>query len=253
MCRPAPRDTWHGAGGELRAGRRDRRRLTGPRHGRAAGQRRSGLPAPPGHRRRSPQGLRGAVPVSGFCRRRKEGCREGAAPGSPRLGAAGVNAPGRTGPGQREGEERPPAGTAAPPPHSALLSGKGGALAPAALGEGRPAQGSLPAPAPRRGSSLRGRVRSPPGPRVPLACGESARSTRVFNAFSATSRLSGSGGWRPRPARGARGAGGSPGPLRAWPGPLPTAQPEPGFQAVFPRVLRLPWCLNSALPRWGYF
>lgn len=87
-CGPAPRDTWHGAGGQLRAGR-----LSGPRHARAA----AGAPdtAP------LAQGLRGAEPVSGFCRRRKEGCGEGAVPA--RLGAAGVNAAGRTGPGRRGG------------------------------------------------------------------------------------------------------------------------------------------------------
>lgn len=54
-----------------------------------AGQRRSGLPAPPALRRRSPEGLRGAVPVSDFCPRRKEGREEEGSPPSPRLGAAG--------------------------------------------------------------------------------------------------------------------------------------------------------------------
>lgn len=49
VCRPAPRDTWHGAGGELRAGRRHPPTPSRP----AAWQRPSGLPAPPGHRRRS--------------------------------------------------------------------------------------------------------------------------------------------------------------------------------------------------------
>lgn len=131
-------------GGELRAGRRNRRRLAGPRHGRAAGQRRGGLAAPPAHRRSSPQGLRGAVPVSGFQWRRKEGCGEGSAPGSPRLGAAGVNAPKRTGPGQRgrRGEERPSAGATVPLLRPAQRRSWGGS--PGSL-RGGPPRGRQPA------------------------------------------------------------------------------------------------------------
>lgn len=41
---------------------------------------------PLGPRRRSPQALRGAAPVSGFYRRRKEGCGEGATPPRSRRG-----------------------------------------------------------------------------------------------------------------------------------------------------------------------
>lgn len=175
-CSPAPRHTWHGAGGQLRAGR-----LSGPRHGRAA-------PGAAGHRRRSAQGLRGAVPVSGFCRRRKEGCGEGAAPGSPRLGAAGVNAAGRTEPGRAggEGEEaRPPTGTAAPlRPHR----GRSGAFGPAALWEGCPHKAASPrwvtpvvsAEGPGQGAS---QPRTGPGRGSPGA-GEGVRGTREFVPLS---------------------------------------------------------------------
>lgn len=147
VCRPAPRDTWHGAGGERRAGR-----LSGPRHGRAA-------PGAAGLRRRSPQGLRGAVPVSGFCQRRKEGCGEGAAPGSPRLGAAGVNAAGRTGPGQRRGRRGEAAnrGCRPSPPSTAAQVGR----SPRSPRGAPPAQGTILSLVSRRWSPLRGRGKAP--------------------------------------------------------------------------------------------
>lgn len=267
VCRPAPRDTWHGAGGELRAGRRNRRRLAGPRHGRAAGQRRNGLPAPRGHRRRSPQGLPVAVPVSGFCRRRKEGCGEGAAPRSLRLGAAGVNAAERTGPGQRGGEGRgreERRGEAASrgyrPPHSTLLSGKSGALAPAALGEGRPPQSSLLSPAPHRGSPLRRRGRSPPRPRSPAPAraevppdlwrksSKHAGVQRVFRRFPPQRQgMVGASpclrcpecGPEPKVPQGPAGASGT----RAARARLPDC---------LPRALGPFQCFSSVLPRWGY-
>lgn len=118
--RPAPQGTWHGAGGELRAGRRDRRALAGPRHGRAAGQRRSGLSDP------------GAAPhkrCAGppWCLVSTGGGRRAVGREPLRLGAAGVNTPERTGPGRRGGEERRGRPRGLPSPLSALHRGKGGA------------------------------------------------------------------------------------------------------------------------------
>lgn len=71
--------------------------LPGPRHGRGA-----------------PHGgcLRRARPLSGFCRPRKEGFGEGAAPASEPAGLTRRGEPGRA--GGEGGEERPPTGTAAP-------------------------------------------------------------------------------------------------------------------------------------------
>lgn len=145
VCRPAPRDTWHGAGRRAGSG--------GPRP--PTPSRAAAWPGDWAAAERPP----GAAPWKGCARPSRCLVSAGGGgravgreplPGAPRRGAAGVNAAEQTGPGPaaRGGEERPPGGAAAPPLRPPRRQTWGGSPGSLRGGPSRTRHSPVPGPAP---------------------------------------------------------------------------------------------------------